>query len=273
MKTEIKSIIDNLISLIIVFLVISIFLILIGSSPFEVYVAFIEGAFGNTDRFSRTLLTTAILSISAFALVVTFTGGLRNIGIEGQLVAGSIGATVIARSFIGETVAAPVFEILLGSIFGSLIAVFCGILKVKARVHEIFGGLGLDFVASGAIVYLVIGPWKRSGIASTSGTDIFAETAWIKGLGEYGLPIWPIIFALIVGVFLMFCFKRTAFGLSLKAVGLKQNIRKTPTIKAKIIGQIGSPYSPNPFIQAVSANISVPLVDAIPLLFQGPITK
>ena len=219
MKPEIKSILANLISLIIVFLVISIFLILIGSSPFEVYLAFLDGAFGNTDRFTRTLLTTAILSISAFALVVTFTGGLWNIGIEGQLVAGSIGATVIARSFIGETVAAPVFEILLGSLFGSLIAVFCGILKVRTKVHEIFGGLGLDFVAAGVIVYLVIGPWKREGIASTSGTDIFPDTAWIQGFGEYGLPIWPIIFALIIGASLLFCFKRTAFGLRLKAVG------------------------------------------------------
>ena len=219
MKPEIKSIVDNLISLIIVFLVISTFLILIGSSPFEVYLAFIDGAFGNTDRFARTLLTTAILSISAFALVVTFTGGLWNIGIEGQLVAGSIGATVIARSFIGETVAAPVFEILFGSLCGSLIAVFCGILKVRTNVHEIFGGLGLDFVAAGAIVYLVIGPWKREGIASTSGTDIFPETAWIQGFGEYGLPVWPIMFALIVGGSLLFCFKRTSFGLRLKAVG------------------------------------------------------
>ena len=219
MKPDIKSVLANGISLIMVFLVISIFLILIGSSPFEVYMAFVDGAFGNPDRFSRTLLTTAILSISAFALVVTFTGGLWNIGIEGQLIAGSIGVTVIARSFIGETVAAPIIEILIGSLFGSLIAIFCGILKVKSKVHEIFGGLGLDFVAAGAIVYLVIGPWKREGIASTSGTDIFPETAWIQGLGEYGLPLWPIIFALVVGASLLFCFKRTVFGLRLKAVG------------------------------------------------------
>ena len=191
----------------------------IGSSPFEVYLAFLDGAFGNTDRFTRTLLTTAILSISAFALVVTFTGGLWNIGIEGQLVAGSIGATVIARSFIGESAVAPIFEIMIGSLFGSLIAIFCGILKVKANVHEIFGGLGLDFVSAGAIVYLVIGPWKREGIASTSGTDIFPESAWIQSMGEYGFPIWPIIFALVVGISLLLCFKRTSFGLRLKAVG------------------------------------------------------
>ncbi len=219
MIPDIKSILANIISMLIVFLVISMFLLIIGSSPIEVYLALIDGAFGNTDRFARTLLTTAILCISAFALVVTFTGGLWNIGIEGQLVAGSIGTTVIARSFIGESVAAPIFEIMIGSLFGSLIAVFCGILKAKANVHEIFGGLGLDFVASGAIVYLVIGPWKREGIASTSGTDIFPENAWIQSIGEYGVPIWPIIFAVVIGISLLLCFKRTTFGLRLKAVG------------------------------------------------------
>ena len=42
----------------------------------------------------------------------------------------------------------------------------CGLLKVKGNVHEIFSGLGLDFVASGIVIYLIIGPWKREGIAN-----------------------------------------------------------------------------------------------------------
>lgn len=218
-KPDIKSIASNLIALSIVFLVITLLLIVVGSSPIEVYFALFDGAFGNIDRFARTLLTISILCISAFALVVTFTGGLWNIGIEGQLVAGSIGATLIARSFLGDSSVAPILEIVVGSCCGSLIAILCGLLKVKTKVHEIFGGLGLDFVASGTIVYLVIGPWKREGIASTSGTDLFPVSSWIQGLGENGFPIWPIIFAAVVGVFLLFCFKRTAFGLRLKAVG------------------------------------------------------
>ena len=39
-------------------------------------------------------------------------------------------------------------------------------------------GLGLFFVASAVALYLIIGPWKREGVASTSGTDLFPREAW-----------------------------------------------------------------------------------------------
>ena len=81
------------------------------------------------------------------------------------------------RSWPAQVAAPPIvlvpLTLLAGVVFGVAWALLAGILKTRGRVHEIFGGLGLDFVAAGLTLYLVIGPWARPGIASTSGTEPF----------------------------------------------------------------------------------------------------
>jgi simple sugar transport system permease protein len=151
--------------------------------------------------------------------VVTFSAGLWNIGVEGQIVMGAIAATWVARTVPGGTAVLLSLMFLAGAVGGVLWALLAGVLKTKGRVNEIFGGLGLDFVASGLAVYLIIGPWKRQGIASTSGTELFRPAA--------SLPVWgttrmsPIAVAMaIVAVVLIYLLMRgTRFGLRLKAVG------------------------------------------------------
>jgi simple sugar transport system permease protein len=93
------------------------------------------------------------------------------------------------------------------------------VLKTRGRVNEIFGGLGLDFVATGITLYLIIGPWALPGIASTSGTEPFPRDSWLPALGDTRLS--PLAVALtilaVVGVWLLL--RGTRFGLKLKAVG------------------------------------------------------
>ena len=80
--------------------------------------------------------------------------------------------------------------------------IICILKKIRFNVHEIFGGLGINFVASGLIVYLVIGPWKREGIASTGGTDLFPAASWINGFGDSNFPVYPIIIAIFIFILL-----------------------------------------------------------------------
>ena len=53
--------------------------------------------------------------------------------------------------------------ILAGMIGGALWAALAGALKTFGGVNEIFGGLGLNFVATALTIYLIFGPWKRPG--------------------------------------------------------------------------------------------------------------
>ena len=194
---------------------------LVDAPPLEAMRLVVDGAFGSADRTSATLLAWVPLVLASAGLVVTFNAGLWNIGVEGQIILGAIFAAFVAREMPGPTLAIIPVAVVAGIVGGAVWALFAGVLKTRFRVNEIFGGLGLDFVAAGLAIYLVIGPWKRTGVASTSGTDIFREEAFMPTVSAFGTewPLIPILLALISVVGVYFLMRGTLFGLRLKAVG------------------------------------------------------
>ena len=219
-KTNLMNVGILIIKLSATLLLISLIILLLGASPIEVMESIIYGSFGKPQKIIKTLLIWSPIALASLALLITFSAGLWNIGIEGQIIAGSIGATIVARSVLGESFVSPFIQIIIGIIFGGLWGILCGFLRVKFNVHEIFGGLGLDFVASGLIVYLIIGPWKRAGIASTSGTDIFHPSSWFPTIGKYNFQILPLILVLITFLIIYLLIKYTNLGLRLRATGI-----------------------------------------------------
>jgi simple sugar transport system permease protein len=194
-------------------------LAVIGVDPFEAFRLLWEGAFGNSTKIADTLMAWVPLTLAAAGLVVTFAAGLWNIGIDGQIIAGAIAASWVAREVSGPTWLLVTLAIGAGIVGGVVWALLAGILKTKGKVNEIFGGLGLFFVASSAAIYLIIGPWKRAGIASTSGTDLFPEEAWLPTVGNTRLSIVALALAAVgvAGVYVLM--RGTRFGLKLKATG------------------------------------------------------
>ncbi|MDH3729525.1 MAG: ABC transporter permease [Acidimicrobiia bacterium] len=196
-----------------------ILLALAGTPPIEAFQLIWEGAFGNSTKIGDTMMAWVPLVLASAGLIVTFNAGLWNIGIDGQIIAGGIAASWVARELGGPTALIVTVAIIAGMVGGMLWALLAGVLKVKGKVNEIFGGLGLFFVASSVAIYLIIGPWKRAGIASTSGTDLFPEKAWLPTLSNNRLSLVAIALA-VVGVGLVYVLMRgTRFGLRLKAVG------------------------------------------------------
>jgi len=124
------------------------------------------------------------LTLCACGLLYSFRIGLWNIGVEGQVVAGAVASTAVLR--FGVEGGAPSLMIVLafaaGMLGGSVWAVLAGFLKTKGGVNEIFGGLGLNFVAQGITLWLIFGPWKRPGVGSMSGTELFPEYLWLPTL-------------------------------------------------------------------------------------------
>lgn len=196
-------------------------LLLAGAPPFEALWLLVQGSFGSASKVSATLLAWSPLLLASAGLVITFAAGLWNIGVEGQIIVGAIAASWVARSLPGPVWVILPATILAGAIGGLIWALLAGALKTYGGVHEIFGGLGLDFVAAGMVVYLVLGPWKRTGVASTSGTDIFREEAWMPGLEalDTGWPVIPVALGLASAFVVWLVLRGTRFGLRLKAVG------------------------------------------------------
>jgi general nucleoside transport system permease protein len=192
---------------------------LVGEDPIQAFRLILEGSLGSPDKLSDTIMVWVPLTLAAAGLVVTFAAGLWNIGVEGQIVLGAIGASFVARSVDAPAIVVVPLTLVAGLLLGVVWALLAGILKTRGKVNEIFGGLGLDFVATGLTLYLIIGPWARPGIASTSGTEPFPREAWLPALGDTRFSPFAVVLAIgaIVSVWLLL--RGTRVGLQLKAVG------------------------------------------------------
>lgn len=212
----------GLISLAAAFVIAIGLLLLVDAPPFEALQLLWEGSFGTKAKISDTFMAWVPLVLSAAGLLVTFQAGLWNIGVEGQIILGAIGASWAAREVGGPSGIVVPLTILAGAVFGAFWAAIPGYLRTRFQVHEIFSGVALFFVAGSLAVYLIIGPWSRAGIASTSGTDLFDERAWLPTFGGVRLSWVAILLAVgaVVGVF--FLLRGSRYGLRLKAVGSNQ---------------------------------------------------
>jgi simple sugar transport system permease protein len=199
--------------------VVVILLLVVGAPPIEALHNIWSGSLGGANQLGDTLMAWVPLTLAAAGLAVTFAGGLWNIGIEGQIVMGAIAAEGAGRVVPGPGIVLIPLMFVAGAVGGILWALLAGVLKTKGRVNEIFGGLGLDFVASGLAVYLIIGPWQREGIASTSGTSLLRPEASLPVVGTTRLSVVAVVIAALAVVLVYLLLRSTRFGLRLKAVG------------------------------------------------------
>jgi simple sugar transport system permease protein len=102
---------------------------------------------------------------------------------------------------------------------GALWGIIAGFLKVYGKVHEIFGGLGLNYVAQGLAIWLIFNPWKPADGATMSGTDLFPEAARMPHLGNLRVAPLAVILALLAVGTVYFLLRGSRWGLELKALG------------------------------------------------------
>ena len=196
-----------------------------GVPPVDALRAVLGGALGTPTGFADVLVAWVPLLLAASGVLLTFTAGLWNIGIEGQITAGAIFTTGALR-LMQDSALPPwmilAVAILAGMLGGALWAGLAGALKTFGGVNEIFGGLGLNFVATAWTMWLVFGPWKRPGVGSMSGTQPFPELLWLPHLAGLRLSVWALWLG-IAGLAMVYVLLRgSTFGLRLRAVGLNR---------------------------------------------------
>jgi ABC-type uncharacterized transport system permease subunit len=209
-------------ALILALLITTIILVAVGAPPLKAYLSILSGAFGSSRNVVAILITWSPLLLTTAGVLITFSAGLWNIGMEGQMTLGAIFATGILRMLQNSSLP-PATIILLGILAGVLGGAFwaalAGALKTFGGVNEIFGGLGLNFVATALTIYLVFGPWKRPGVGSMSGTQPFEKNLWLPTLPGTELSLWSLVLSILVILVVYFLLRGTHFGLRLKAVG------------------------------------------------------
>ncbi len=195
-------------------------LLVAGASPLAAYRLILFDAFSSPVKLADMVMLAAPLLLCSAGLTLTFAIGLYNLGIEGQVTIGAVAAMIPLR-MVPELPPPLLWGLAFaaGMLGGGAWGLMIALLKLYGRVSEIFAGLGMNFLATGVALYLVLGPWKRPGIASMSGTERLPADLWLPTLeGLRVAPAAPVL-ALLALALVWFALARTHWGLSVRAVG------------------------------------------------------
>jgi ABC-type uncharacterized transport system permease subunit len=205
-------------ALILVIVLMSIAMIVAGTSPVDGFTALVLGSLGGRDQIGETLVATTALLFPALGIALAFRAGLFNIGAEGQLIVGALFAGAIGEYLHLPGPIGIALLLVAGAIGGGLWGGIAGWMKARFNANEIIATLMLNFVAAAFALELVSGPLKGPLAAG-------AETAWLEP--QYWLPtLLPgtrlsigIVLAIALAFLLQWVLARTVFGYDLRASG------------------------------------------------------
>jgi ABC-type uncharacterized transport system permease subunit len=194
-------------------------LVVYDTAPLDAFRSMYDGAFGGQSKTLSVLAFWVPLLLCSTGLIITFTAGLWNIGVEGQIVMGAIAASWVALKLDAPRPVLITVEVLIAMAAGALWAGLSAVLKTRGGVHEIFGGLALNNLAIIATNYLISGPWQPPEGGTFRGTAPFQEAALLPLLGDSRFSPLSLVLAIIAVVLVVVALRGTFWGLKLKALG------------------------------------------------------
>jgi simple sugar transport system permease protein len=206
------------------------------------YGAMLSGAFGDPGRIitafqtgkaadiakairpvTETLVATMPLIFCGLGVAISFRAGMFNIGGDGQLRIGALGATM-AAIFLAGKVPSPVIlvaAICIGTAAGGFWGFIPGLLKARTGAHEVITTIMLNYVAALVVFFALRDPDLRAAgstapVSKSLGTIV--DVPNIINLPSIRLD-WGFIVALLMAVATSWLLFRTTKGFELRASG------------------------------------------------------
>jgi simple sugar transport system permease protein len=197
----------------------AIVLLALGASPFGVFRALCDGAFGNWYAVSDTIVRATPLIFTGLAVAIAFQGAIYNIGADGQLLIGALAAAAIGPHLKALPTPLALISILaLGTTAGALWGATAGWLKAARNVNEVISTIMLNFIAVQTISWAIHGPIMEASRA-------YPRTDPIAPAAQLPLPIPPtqlspaILIAILLAVASYALVYRSSAGFQLRAMG------------------------------------------------------
>jgi simple sugar transport system permease protein len=207
------------------------------------YGALLSGAFGDIDRIrhafetgterdiatairpiTETLVAATPLIFVGLAVAISFRAGMFNIGGDGQLIMGALGATIVGVGL--QTSGLPSLVILALAIvaavvFGAFWGFIPGFLKARTGAHEVITTIMLNYVAIQVVLFALLGPYLRQ--AGSSQPISKNMSSWVDVPLIIDLPAirldYGFVVALLMAVVVSWLLFRTTKGYELRAAG------------------------------------------------------
>jgi ABC-type uncharacterized transport system permease subunit len=206
---------ESLLAVVIGLIVGALLMLAFGYDPLRAYFALTIGAFGNMDGTLESLAFAMPLMLTAVPFAVGVRASLFNIGAEGQMYLGAIGAVIVGGAIVlppgVHLAAATLFAMCLGAFW----ALPAAILKIWRGVHEVVSTIMLNWIAFFLVTFLVVTYFAEPGRAERAMPALLTARYPVIGASLTLMILVAIAFCLAVTVLLW----RTGIGFELRLVG------------------------------------------------------
>lgn len=203
-----------------------------------------DASLGSRFALSTTIVKSLPRLFAALGIAVALRAGLWNIGAEGQLYLGAVGATAVTLwlpSWPGPIVI--LLAVLAGIAGGALWGLLPGVLRAYREVNEVITSLMLVYVGIQFASYLIQGPWVAASVT-------FPATEPLPHQFRFPLLVTGtvlnagVLIALLAVAIAWVLLERSVFGVDLNAVGgnpdaaraLGTNVRRTIVVAFLVSG-------------------------------------
>ena len=221
----------------------------IGQNPWEALKLMAYGAVGNSDFLGYTLFYATNFIFTGLAVAVAFHASLFNIGGEGQVLLGGLGAAIVVlfvpwphwtlALMAGATAAA---------LFGALWAAIPAYLQARRGSHIVITTIMFNFMASGLLIYMLAGPLKPVGQMQVA-SGLFPAATHLPSLNDianlFGSNLFgrspaniSIFIAILACVGVWALIWHTRLGYEIRALGRSESAAKYAGISAVNITMI-----------------------------------
>jgi ABC-type uncharacterized transport system permease subunit len=220
-----EAVLPPLVALLVSIVAGDLLILAVGQSPGAVYRLMLEGTWGNAYGFGQVLYKTTTLICTGLAVAVGLRAGLFNIGAEGQLAAGGLGAALVGLALpVGSSAlfAVPLCTIA-AMCAGGAVGFVPGALRAKWGAHEVITTIMLNFVVLALLSWMLSTGLRVPETLHTPAVHagvLPRLSAWWSGFhgsAANGSIAVVLFAALLVDVYLF----RTRGGFELRAVGLQ----------------------------------------------------
>lgn len=187
-----------------------------GADPLTAYDAIFQGAFGSLRAIGDVLNRVDTFLLLGLGIAIGIRAGFFNVGAEGQLWMGALGATVVALYVDVPGGLLIVLSLLAGMLAGALWSGLVAFLKTIFGVDELIGSLMLNYVAILLVGYLTFGPLKAYRAGQTDRTPAATDLPVL--IPGTRLHVGFVLAVLAMGL-LWWVLNRTTFGYELRTIG------------------------------------------------------
>jgi len=199
-------------------LLFALFLLAAGVSPIEAFAAMAQSSIGSSYGMGEMLVRAAPFALTALATAIPARAGLLNVGAEGQLVFGALGAAAMAAILGDAGAGGLLLMILAGMSFGAAWAGLVAVLRTKLQLNETISSLLLNYVAYLLVSHILQGPLKDPASFNWPFSPPVADAMKFPtlfdsrvNLGILMAPVAAIVFAAILA--------KTYWGLNVRVTG------------------------------------------------------